>query len=101
MAIRGSVITKFGEERECYIRINNVENAANHNVKWKPRLRGYLIDFTVEESPAYVWDSIEEGIEISCNIDVSLQKSVWTQMYEQIKIDSIFLSKVTKTVDVI
>ena len=100
MAIRGVLTTKFGEERECYIRINNVENSSNHNVKWKPRLRGYLVDFTVDESPVYVWDSVEEGLKIECDVDLNIQESCWSQMYKQI-MDNQEFNSIVKNIVVI
>ncbi len=101
MAIRGTLVTKFGEERECYIRINNVENAANHGISWQPRLRAYLVDFTIEASPPYVWASIEAGLEIECEVDLTIPKSSWDQMYEQIMVNKDFLNAVKGSVALI
>jgi chromosome segregation ATPase len=73
MAIRATVETTFGEERECYIRLNNVE-ASNHGNMAIALFRGYLSKEAFEARKNYVWER-----EIEFQADVS--QVLWKQAY--------------------
>lgn len=77
MAIKATVETNFGEQREVYIRINNVETN-NHNVPSVVLVRGFLSREAYLAKKQYVWEAV-----IECPLDVSTP--LWPQIYAAVK----------------
>lgn len=73
MAIKATVTTLFGEEREVYIRLNNVE-ASNHGWASNALFRGFLSKEAFQAGAHYVWEK-----EIQFAPDVS--QPIWQQAY--------------------
>lgn len=73
MAIKAVVTTQFGEDREVYIRLNNVE-ASNHGVKSHALFRGFLSKEAFESKAHYVWEK-------SVEFDASVSGPLWAQAY--------------------
>lgn len=73
MAIKATVTTLFGEEREVYIRLNNVE-ASNHGWASNALFRGFLSKEAFQAGAHYVWQK-----EIQFAPDVS--QPIWQQAY--------------------
>jgi hypothetical protein len=73
MAITATVATEFGEDREVYIRLNNIE-ANNHGVKAMALFRGYLSQAAFQAGARYVWEASVEFVP-----DVS--QPIWPQAY--------------------
>jgi len=90
MGIKARVMTKFGEKRDCYVRINNVDDVQNNKdgTTVKPRLRAYLDSF--ENGKPYVWDSVEADLKLEFIVDIS--KPLWDQIYEELIKDEAFKS---------
>lgn len=73
MAIAAIVTTQFGEDREVYIRLNNIE-ASNHGVPAQALFRGYLSQEAFESGAHYVWEgSVEFASDVS--------QPLWPQAY--------------------
>lgn len=73
MAIEENVITQFGEERPCYIRLNNVE-VSNHGVPAQALFRGFLTRDAFETGASFAW---ERRIEFTADVSLPL----WPQAY--------------------
>lgn len=73
MAIKANIKTMFGEDREVYIRLNNVE-ANNHGVKATATFRGFLSADAFASGSHFVW---EAEIEFDCDVS----QPVWPQAY--------------------
>lgn len=73
MAIIATITTSFGEERECYIRLNSVE-ASNHGAPAQALFRAFLSKQAFETGSHYV---AEFGVEFA--VDVS--QPIWPQAY--------------------
>lgn len=73
MAIAVTVRTQFGEDREVYVRLNNIE-ASNHGVAASALFRGYLSRAAYESGAHYVWEcSIEFAADVA--------QPLWPQAY--------------------
>lgn len=79
MAIRAEVETPFGESRELYIRLNNIE-ASNHGVLATAKFRGFLSEQAYISGSHYLW---EKSVEF--NADVT--KPLWEQAYQELKLN--------------
>lgn len=77
MAIRAEVETPFGESRELYIRLNNVE-AGNHGVLATAKFRGFLSEQAYISGAHYLWEK-----DVEFNADVT--KPLWEQAYSELK----------------
>jgi len=77
MAIKATIKTKFGEERELYVRLNNVE-VSNHGVKSRALFRGFLSKEAFDGGASYIH---EELIEFNADVAVPL----WGQAYDKLK----------------
>lgn len=77
MAIKATVTTKFGEDREVYIRLNNIE-ASNHGVTSYALFRGFLSKEAFDSGASFVH---EEVIEFSADVSAPL----WDQAYSALK----------------
>lgn len=73
MAIKATVTTPHGEERELYIRLNNVESS-NHGVASHALFRGFLSKEAFESGAHFLWER-----EVEFRADVSLP--LWPQAY--------------------
>lgn len=78
MAVKATVETNFGEERELYIRVNNLE-ASNHGAHCLAKFRGFTSQAKYQEGFGYVW---ERDIEFSPDIALPL----WEQAYNEFKL---------------
>lgn len=77
MAVTASVQTQHGEDRELYVRINNVE-ASNHGVASSVLFRGYLSQSAFNDGYHYLYEEVLELI-----VDPSLP--IWEQSYQAYK----------------
>lgn len=73
MAIKANIKTVFGEDRECYIRLNNIE-ASNHGVKSRALFRGFISQEAFESGSHYVWEAVVE-------FDADVSQPLWKQAY--------------------
>lgn len=73
MAIKTTVNTQFGEDREVYIRLNNIE-ASNHGLPSSALFRGFLSQAAFEGGSHYVWEK-----QVEFTPDVS--QPLWGQAY--------------------
>jgi len=87
MGIKGTVNTEFGETRELYIRLNNVE-ANNHGAGSYALFRGFLSKESFESGGKYMWEQ-----RVSFHPDVSLP--IWEQAYDHLKT----MDEITNPVD--
>ena len=76
MAITTTIQTSFGEERECYIRLNNME-ASNHGMPAKALFRAFLSQATFADGSHYVAE-----FDVEFQADVS--KPLWSQAYAEL-----------------
>lgn len=74
MAITAKIRTVYGEERECYIRLNNVE-ANNHYMPATALFRAFLSKEAFESHSHYVAE-----FDVKFQADVS--EPLWSQAYE-------------------
>lgn len=77
MAIRSTQETNFGETRELYVRLNNVE-ASNHGFKTNALFRGFVSKEAYDNGKTFV---LEKAIEF----DADVSQNLWAQAYTQIK----------------
>lgn len=77
MAIKATVETTYGEDRECYIRLNNVE-VNNHGAQCVALFRGYASEEAFKAGKAYLW---EQTIELKPDVS----KPLWEQTYKALK----------------
>lgn len=77
MALQARLETIFGEERELYVRINNVE-ASNHGNLATALARGYLNEQAFLERKAFVW---ERPFAFAANVSEPL----WLQAYAALR----------------
>lgn len=73
MAIKATVTTQFGEDREVYIRLNSIE-ASNHGVLAQALFRGFLSKAAFESGAHYVWEC---GVEFAPDVSAP----IWPQAY--------------------
>ena len=78
MAITATVMTDFGEQRDLYIRLNNVEGVNNHGYAGESRFRGYLSHEAFLAGKQFVWERL-----VTFTPDVS--EPIWTQGYTALK----------------
>lgn len=77
MAIQATVKTQYGEDRDLYIRLNNVE-ASNHGVMASALFRGFLSQAAFEGGANYMW---EQSVEFVADVTQPL----WEQAYSELK----------------
>lgn len=82
MAIQKTIRTQFGEDRECYIRINNIE-VSNHGQPAKVLFRGFLCREAYQEGAHYVAEFDKELL-----LDVA--EPLWPQAYAALKAEPEF-----------
>ncbi len=73
MGLAATITTSFGEERECYIRLNNIE-ASNHGIASTALFRAFLSKSAFEDGAIYVK---EYTIELTPDLSAAL----WPQFY--------------------
>lgn len=73
MAIKAKTETSYGETRELYIRLNNVE-ASNHGVKATALFRGFFSKKAFEDGKSFVWERQVE-------FDADVSQPLWSQAY--------------------
>ena len=73
MATKTTIQTSFGESRECYIRLNNME-VSNHGVKAVALFRAFLSREAFQNGASFVAD-----FEVEFYADVSAP--LWEQGY--------------------
>lgn len=77
MAIKANVDTLHGENRELYIRLNNVETS-NHGVKSNALFRGFLSEEAFKAGNHYMY---EKQVEFDADVSAPL----WAQAYGVLK----------------
>ena len=77
MAIKATVETSYGEERELYIRLNNIE-ASNHGVESRALFRGFLSEDAYNSGKQFLW---EHTVEFTPDVG----KPLWDQAYRALK----------------
>jgi hypothetical protein len=77
MAIQATVKTQYGEDRDLYIRLNNIE-ASNHGVMASSLFRGFLSQAAFEGGANYMW---EQSVEFEADVTQPL----WEQAYSELK----------------
>jgi hypothetical protein len=82
MAVKVTSETSFGETRELYVRLNNVETS-NHGVKTFALFRGFLSKEAFENGKSYVWER-------SVEFDADVSKPLWKQAYDALAADPEF-----------
>jgi hypothetical protein len=80
MALIARLETMHGEERELYVRLNNLDQLKNHPEGGGDllRFRGYLSKEAFDRRCHFVWEQV-----IECEIDVA--EPVWPQAYAALK----------------
>lgn len=77
MAIIATVKTSLGEDRELYIRLNNVETS-NHGERSTAKFRGFLSQEAYQVGANYAW---EQDVEFMADVTLPL----WMQAYQALK----------------
>jgi hypothetical protein len=77
MAIKATLETSYGEERELYIRLNNIE-ASNHGVTSTAMFRGFLSEEAFNAGKQFLW---EHTVEFTPDVS----KPLWEQAYKALK----------------
>lgn len=85
MAIKAIVPTQFGEDREVYIRLNNVE-ASNHGAMSLALFRGFLSKEAFQSGAHYVW---EQWIEFTPDVSQPLWEQAYAALVEQEGLDPV------------
>ena len=82
MAIKATVMTKFGEQKELYFRINHNPTVAFDGVSpVEVLLRGYVDSF--ENGKLYMWSSDEAGISLVYEqSQIDLNGNIRAQLYD-------------------
>ena len=77
MAIIATVKTSLGEDRELYIRLNNIE-ASNHGEMSSAKFRGFISQGAYQAGANYAW---EQDVEFMADVSQPL----WGQAYQALK----------------
>lgn len=73
MAIKATIPTQFGENRECYIRLNHIE-ASNHGVPANALFRSFLSKAAFDAGSNYV-------AEFTVDFLPDVSQPLWPQAY--------------------
>lgn len=84
MAIKAKVTTPFGEDRELYIRLNNVE-ASNHHAASVALFRGFLSKEAFQAGSSFLW---EKQIEFTPDVSKPLWQQAYVALIEQEGLDA-------------
>lgn len=79
MAILATVETQFGENKELYIRLNNVE-ASNHGMKATALFRGFISKEAFESGKNFMFEK-------EVQFDAEVSSNLWEQAYRHIKLE--------------
>lgn len=77
MALSNSMTTQFGENRQLYVRINNM-SVSNHGVNASVLFRGYLSQEAFQAGGMFLWEQ-------EMDIPLAVDHSLWTQAYQALK----------------
>ena len=80
MAIKATITTSFGEDRECYIRLNNVE-ASNHGVPAKALFRAFLSKEAFDGGSNFV-------AEFDVEFEADVSQLLWSQAYAELTVQN-------------
>jgi hypothetical protein len=78
MAVKATLPTSFGEDRDLYIRLNNLEDAQNHGRPPPARYRGYLSEAAYRSGASFVWEDV-------IGFDADVSQPLWDQAYSALK----------------
>lgn len=84
MAILANVETMFGEKRELYIRVNNVE-VSNHGVKASALLRGFASKEAFDSKKHYMF---EKTIEFNADVSGNLWEQAYSAFCEELNVEN-------------
>lgn len=84
MAILATVKTVYGEDRELYIRVNNVD-VSNHGVMARALLRGFISEQSFNDGSHYMY---EETIEFNADVSGNIWEQAYNAFCESIGIES-------------
>lgn len=87
MAIIATVKTSLGEDRELYIRLNNIE-ASNHGELSTAKFRGFLSQEAYQAGASYAW---EQDIEFVADVAQPLWEQVYQALKSSLNVDSIVI----------
>lgn len=76
MAINAEIETNYGETRECYVRLNNVE-VSNHGQKAHALFRAFISKEAFEAGASFV-------AEIPIEFDADVSRPIWGQAYSEL-----------------
>ena len=79
MAIQATVPTQFGEDRNCYIRLSNIE-ASNHGMPATALFRAFLSQAAFEAGSHYV---AEFNVEFMPDVSQPLWPQAYAALVEQ------------------
>ena len=79
MAIKAEIKTSFGEKRQCYIRLNNIE-ANNHGAPATALFRAYLSSKAFREGASFV---AEFPVEFKPDVNEKLWPQAYAALVEQ------------------
>lgn len=77
MAIIATVKTSLGEDRELYIRLNNIE-ASNHGEMSSAKFRGFISQEAYQAGANYAWEQDAEFM-------ADVAQPLWGQAYQALK----------------
>lgn len=78
MAVAATMETSFGEQRQLYIRLNNVEGVNNHASPGEARFRGFISRDAFLAGKHFVWERL-----VPFTPDIS--QPIWPQAYTALK----------------
>jgi hypothetical protein len=79
MAITAPIMTSFGEERECYIRLNSM-SASNHGIPASALFRAFLSKEAFQAGSHYV---AEFNVEFTADVSAPLWEQAYVALIEQ------------------
>ena len=79
MAITTTIKTRFGEDRDCYIRLNSIE-ASNHGILAKALFRAFLSQEAFQAGSHYV---AEFDVEFPADVSAPLWEQAYDALIEQ------------------
>lgn len=77
MSIIATVKTSLGEDRELYIRLNNIE-ASNHGEMSSAKFRGFISQLAYQAGANYAWEYDAEFM-------ADVAQPLWGQAYQALK----------------
>jgi hypothetical protein len=80
MAINAKLETNYGEERDLYIRLNNLETVSKH-AGAVARFRGFVSEKAFKAGKNYVWEKL---VEFPCDIGGNLAEQAYFVLKKEI-----------------